>query len=249
MLRRFANMMKLTREIQMLNNTYRHKYYLNINYLKSIKRKRKIVKESTPVTFEITVTIFSRIGGHITFSFLEELLERTWGPYQLSQINDIEPFDKIEPNSENIVIFLKNAIEKDLIDRDCEILSIEIGETPLQFYIYNNRNQKVYQRIKTYLNIFHAIEQEGVLGEKHEHSLELNCVATGDFNLKACVEEAMQFYQGRYLNELMYFKKINPTLENISLLFKQELEEAAHEKGGEIQSLEVAERSSIAYIC
>lgn len=215
----------------------------------NVKRKKKIVEESTPVTFEIVVTICSRIGGHITFSFLEQLLERTFGPYQLTQINDVSPFDTIEPNSENIVTFLINEIEKDLIEQECEILSVEIGETPLQYYVYNNRTKKVYQRIKTYLNIFHAIEQDGLLGEMHEHSLELNCVALGNFDLKECVDSTMQFYQGKYLNELLAFNQINPTLENISILLKRELEKAARDKGGNFYSLEIAEKSSIAYIC
>lgn len=233
----------------MLSNTYRIKYYLNINYLMNVKRKKKILRESTPVTYEIAVTICSRIGGHITFSFLEELLERTFGPFQLTQINDVSPFDKIEPNSENIVAYLISTIEKELTEQECEILSVEIGETPLQYYVYNNRTKKVYQRIKTYLNIFHAIVKDGALGEKHEHSLELNCVALGNFDLKECVDEAMQFYQGKYLNELLAFSQINPTLENISILLKKELEKVARDKGGNFYSLEIAEKSSISYIC
>lgn len=241
--------MKIVRKVRMLNSTYKIKYYLNINHLVNVERKRKIVKESHPVTFEIVITIYSKIGGHITFSYLEGLLEDILGPYQLTQINDVPPFDTITPNSQNIVSFVKEKIEAELIGQECEILSIEVGETPLYFYIYNNKNGLVYQRIKTYLNIFHAIWQDNELGEKHEHSLELNCVARGDLNLKECVEKAIQFYQGKYLNELHDFYNVNPTLENISVFFKKELSKAVRESGGAFHSLEIAEKSSISYIC
>ena len=245
----------------MLNSTYKIKYYLNINHLVDIKKDKKkkfslkkktncfYTKESHPVAFEIVVTLYSKEGGHITFSYLDELLENILGPYQMTQINDVPPFDKIEPNSKNLIIFIKEKIEPILIEQDCEILSIGIGETPLSFCIYNNKNGKYYQRIKTYLNIFHAIEQDGILGEKHEHSLELHCIAIGEFDLKQCVDNTIQFYQGKYLNDLMDFYEINPTLENISIFFKKELSKAIKESGGIFHSLEIAEKSSISYIC
>lgn len=233
----------------MINDTYKLKYYLNINRIVEVNRKGKIEKESSPITYEIVLVVHSKIGGHITFSYLESVLDNTLEPYQLTQINEVPPFDTIEPNSRNLAKFVKEKVENILNEQDCEILSIEIGETPLSFYIYDNKTQEEYRRMKTYLNIWHSVEQNGVLGPKHEHSLELHCVVIGFENIEDYISKQIEFYQGKYLNELHDFYKINPTLENISTFLKKELAIKLRERRKHLFSIEIAEKSTISYIC
>lgn len=232
-----------------MNSVYNLKYYLNVNKIGTVERNGGRTNESYPVTYEVSLVIHSKVGGHITFSFLDGVIESVLGVYQLTQINEVPPFDKVEPSVRNIAMFVRDSTEAVFREQGCELLSIEIGETPLSFYIYDARTGEEYRRVKTYLNISHAIEKDGVLGEAHEHSLEISCVVVGYESVEDCIVEATKFYQGKHLNDLHDFYKVNPTIENISLFFKKEISKRLGMNGRHLLSIEIAEKSTISYVC
>ena len=110
-------------------------------------------------------------------------------------------------------------------------------------------------RIKSYLNMNHYIVINGKNGETHPHTWEFV------FTIVTRVDEFVQFstfervieafldiYQNKVMNEIDPFTVINPTVENVSEYFANELRNQLREKGGQLVSLEGSETPTRAYI-
>jgi 6-pyruvoyl tetrahydropterin synthase-like protein len=79
--------------------------------------------------------------------------------------------------------------------------------------------------------------------------LEINCVLCGKFDVEKHVTPIIEPYQGAYMNEIDEFRNANPTLENISEFFRDKIETKLEEKKLLFHSIEIAEKSTISYIC
>ncbi len=84
-------------------------------------------------------------------------------------------------------------------------------------------------KLISYVNASHAMRWKGGEGKQHNHTWEIVCEihTKGDhmviFNdLEKAVTEILSQINGKFLNDLDYFKKINPSVENVTeYLFDQ----------------------------
>lgn len=115
-------------------------------------------------------------------------------------------------------------------------------------------NGKEY-RFKFYLNAVHSIEINNVAGQEHPHTWEIVIITEGfndDFTMfsgiESKIESVLSTFQDKNLNKIPPFTNINPTLENICLYFKQQLEIILVENGWLLQKIEISETPARTFI-
>ena len=110
-------------------------------------------------------------------------------------------------------------------------------------------------KFKFYLNARHGIYINGKLGQAHPHTWEiiLHVVKGKDQfvqfdSLEKTVEQFMEPYQNRLLNEIPPFDMINPTLENCAHYFKDRLQEILNREGWIFLRMEMSESPARSYV-
>ncbi len=110
-------------------------------------------------------------------------------------------------------------------------------------------------KFKFYLNARHGIYINGKLGQAHPHTWEiiLHVVKGKDQfvqfdSLEKMVEQFMEPYQNRLLNEIPPFDMINPTLENCAHYFKDRLQEILNREGWIFLMMEMSESPARSYV-
>lgn len=113
-------------------NQYKYKFYLNANHSIMIDGVRGQVH---PHTWELVIEVVKIVEDFVQFSFVEKTIEDILSKYQDKYINEIEPFNKLNPTLENISGFFKEKIETELKADGWMLLRLEISETPARSYI------------------------------------------------------------------------------------------------------------------
>lgn len=110
-------------------------------------------------------------------------------------------------------------------------------------------------RLKSYLNMNHYITIDGNPGQVHPHTWELVFVAiirNDDFlmfsTIEKLVEEYLDKFQNKVLNDIHPFDVTNPTIENVVDFLADELRERARARGIELLSVEGSETPTRSYI-
>lgn len=84
--------------------------------------------------FEVVVTLEARelneIGLAYDFTELKKHLHEIMGRFDHACLNDLEPFDKINPSSENIAATIYRELEPTLEGKPVSISSVEVWESP-----------------------------------------------------------------------------------------------------------------------
>ena len=106
-----------------------------------------------------------------------------------------------------------------------------------------------------YLNATHAIYIDGQKGQLHPHTWEITlhllCPKAQfvEFHeLEALIEQYMERYQDKCLNEVAPFHKVNPTLENCCEEFKNKIGRIVDKEGFSLLMIEIKESPSRAYV-
>ncbi len=138
---------------------YKYKFYLNANHSIMIGDKMGQVH---PHTWEIMIDIVKIIEEFVPFSVVEKTIDIVLSPYQDKYINEIEPFDELNPTLENISEYFKNRIAEQLKQEGWLLLRMEISETPARSYvidaIYDSDNNGIND---IYENVNETITTEG----------------------------------------------------------------------------------------
>lgn len=113
-------------------NQYKYKFYLNANHSILIDG---VMGQVHPHTWEIVIEVIKVVEGFVQFSFVEKTIEELLSKYQDKYINEIEPFNEINPTLENISEYFKEAIKEALKQDGWMLLRLEISETPARSYI------------------------------------------------------------------------------------------------------------------
>lgn len=113
---------------------YRFKFYLNASHSIYINNKPG---QKHPHTWEITMDMIKIVDGFVQFNDVEFAVEKMLSAYQDQYINEIAPFDTMNPILENICEYLKNTIDELMKSMGWLLLQIEISETPTRSYIIN----------------------------------------------------------------------------------------------------------------
>ena len=110
-------------------------------------------------------------------------------------------------------------------------------------------------RFKFYLNMNHYIIINGAEGQLHPHTWEFTFLVIKEksdfvqFNVfERLIEDYLETYQGKILNEMDPFQTIVPTLENVTDCFSEDIRKILKEHGGELISTESSETPTRSYI-
>ncbi len=106
-----------------------------------------------------------------------------------------------------------------------------------------------------YLNASHAIYINGKLGASHPHTWEIvirTIKSQKEFvmfnEVENTIEEFLGKYQNRYINDFEPFDAMNPTLENITSYFLEQLELLLEPLGWIVFHIEVSETPTRSYV-
>ncbi|MBP3544355.1 MAG: 6-carboxytetrahydropterin synthase [Lachnospiraceae bacterium] len=117
--------------------------------------------------------------------------------------------------------------------------------------------EKTYKqyKFKFYLNMNHFIYNNGHPGEVHPHTWELtlsvisnNSEMTPFFNLEHKVEQLMDKYQDKLLNDCEPFNEMIPTVENAARYFFRMIQDAIMQEGWILLMLELSETPTRSYV-
>ena len=117
-----------------MHRQYRYKIYLNANHSIKIGQKQG---EIHPHTWEISMDMIEINELFTEFTNVEKVLENIIEPYQDKYINDLPPFNRLNPTLENITEYFKDLFEKELVNLGYILVSIEVSETPTRAFIIN----------------------------------------------------------------------------------------------------------------
>ncbi|MBE5884304.1 MAG: 6-pyruvoyl tetrahydrobiopterin synthase [Lachnospiraceae bacterium] len=109
-------------------------------------------------------------------------------------------------------------------------------------------------KYKFYLNMNHSVEMEGRMGEIHSHTWEISmgiALAQEGFvrfsDIEKQVNEMLEVYQDKYLNEMPPFNMMNPTVENMCNYLYEKISEKLRESGWLLLIMEISETPSRVY--
>ncbi len=110
-------------------------------------------------------------------------------------------------------------------------------------------------KMKFYLNMNHFIEWNGKKGEIHPHTWEIIISVVSEqekitlfASLEKKVEQIIEQYQDKLLNECDPFDKLMPTVENAAMYFFRLIQEHIIEDGWVLLMLELSETPTRSYI-
>lgn len=234
---------------------YSYKFYLNAKHLEETFFDKEIEIYSQPSTWEIAISITNIYKQFTSFNKVNDIIQDVLKDYQDTLLDDIPPFDKIKPTIRNWCHFFKAKIEEKLLNIGCVVLTYEIYETPTKAYLYDRISNIEYYKYKHYLDASHSIIINDKLGEKHNHTFELNIIVIDNSTnfskfkeINDLLENFLGNYQNKYLNKMSEFEDINPTLEAITNLFEQKFKILLSSIDCDLSSIEIAETPSISYI-
>jgi 6-pyruvoyl tetrahydropterin synthase-like protein len=93
-------------------------------------------------TFEITFFISTVKSGTIRFDEMETVISRTLSRYSEKELEQIPPFDKLEPTLENMGDEFYQLIKQNLTSIGTFLEMLEISESPIETYIVNETTAK-----------------------------------------------------------------------------------------------------------
>lgn len=110
-------------------------------------------------------------------------------------------------------------------------------------------------KFKFYLNANHAIYLAGNKGQNHPHTWEITLDTLNIRNdfvqfdvIEKSVEKFFSEWQDKDINTIPPFDVLNPTLENLCLYFKDEMNRLLGEKGWLLRRIEMSETPARSYI-
>ena len=88
------------------------------------------------VAVKITAFELDEIGMAYDFTMLKQKLGEILSRFDHTTLNDIPPFDEINPSSENIAVTVYNELKPKLADTPAFLTSAEVWESPNQGVVY-----------------------------------------------------------------------------------------------------------------
>jgi len=121
-------------------------YYISVeadfdaaHYLREYKGKCESLHGHT---FRVVVTLkadhLDKTGIAYDFTLLKRQLNEVIAGFDHVCLNDIAPFDKINPSSENIASVVYEKIEKILMGEPVRLAYVEVWESPTSHVLYKN---------------------------------------------------------------------------------------------------------------
>lgn len=115
----------------MLYKQYKYKFYLNLNHSVEMNGNRGQIHSHT---WEVAMGIAMVTQGMVRFSDIEKKVNSMLDKYQDKYLNDIAPFNVINPTLENVCDYLFRRITKEIEESGWMLLNLEMSETPSRIY-------------------------------------------------------------------------------------------------------------------
>ena len=88
-----------------------------------------------PHTWELVLDIKpNHYPFDVKFEYIENVIEKALATFSGQRINDVTPFDKINPTIENFADYLFDILQEALQDIDCCLTRLIVGESPTRLY-------------------------------------------------------------------------------------------------------------------
>lgn len=114
---------------------YKFKYRLNAKH-----SFNSDIKNIHAHTFEILLFIESKKNGKQVVSYeIDEIVEQFLLCYQNQYLNDISPFNQLEPTIENMGDIFYEQLKAILSNKKFNLIQLEISDTPLRVYLISDR--------------------------------------------------------------------------------------------------------------
>lgn len=111
---------------------YKFKFYLNARHA---IYNNGVLGDVHTHSWEFVLYIVKARKEFSQFSQIEEAMENYFEPFQDKCINDIEPFNVINPTLENVADYFKEALSEILNKMGWVLLMMEMSETPARTYV------------------------------------------------------------------------------------------------------------------
>jgi len=112
-------------------HTYKIKSYINASH--AVRWEGGTGKQHNH-TWEVITEIQLDDDELIPFNQIEDLLKTTFGHYSGKFLNEVAPFDTINPTLENITKILFKLLSQVLKENQASLVRLEVGESPTRFY-------------------------------------------------------------------------------------------------------------------
>lgn len=138
---------------------YRYKFYLNAMHSIMIDN---VMGEVHPHTWEIVVDVFKQNNGFIAFSEVEKPVDALLRPFQNKNMNNIPPFDAVNPTLENVTVYLQKELETMFVANGFIMSRIVVSETPSRSFIIDITNNSPSSDISNFSELFNSefVEEE-----------------------------------------------------------------------------------------
>lgn len=148
---------------------YKFKFYLNASHAISIGGK---LRQKHPHTWEITLNTLKLMDGFIQFNQLETRIEEFFDTYQDKVLNEVDPFDVVNPTLENCCEYFKTQLQSILNEEGWVLLMIEMSETPTRTFVINTLEDEAVenqQAVELMANSFlKRVKEQNVANESKE---------------------------------------------------------------------------------
>ena len=125
---------------------YKFKFYMDARHAIYIGGK---LGEVHPHTWEIVLHVVKGKENFEPFHVLEKAVEEFLEPFQNNYLNDIKPFDILNPTIENVCLYFKEKLQEILNAMGWIFLMIEMSETPGRTYVISMLDeQEMEQNLK-----------------------------------------------------------------------------------------------------
>lgn len=114
-----------------MRKNYKLKFYVNASH--AIRWEKGEGKQHNH-TWEIICEITTKNDHMIVFSDIEKAIELYFHKFLGVFLNEVYPFDELNPTLESFADFLFKEISKLVESFAAELIRIEVGETPVRFY-------------------------------------------------------------------------------------------------------------------
>ena len=140
------------------------KFYLNASHFIYIDGKKG---EPHSHCFEFVLDVATKEKeSFVSFTEIEKSVENLLAPYQEKLLNDVKPFDEINPTLENIANYFKELFVKEIAFKKWVLVTIELSETPTRSYLINtaeelkqnvlgNQKDKVFEELQNIVDTIH----------------------------------------------------------------------------------------------
>lgn len=119
----------------MLYKQYKYKFYLNMNHAVKMEGKMGDIHSHTwEISMGISLESAMDEVEFVRFSDIEKKVNMLLDKYQDKYLNEIAPFNVINPTLENVCDYLYEYVSKGIEKSGWMLLIMEMSETPSRVY-------------------------------------------------------------------------------------------------------------------